>query len=118
MSPLAKYHRDIPGLCERFEAFVCKKEICNAYTELNDPFDQRLRFEEQANQKAQGDDEAQLVDETFLNALEFGLPPTGKSSIKFASEELVWSHAIVVGPCACKLLRKSKPAPLYSKYSS
>jgi lysyl-tRNA synthetase class 2 len=44
MSPLAKYHRDIPGLCERFEAFVCKKEICNAYTELNDPFDQRLRF--------------------------------------------------------------------------
>lgn len=44
MSPLAKYHREIPGLCERFEAFVCKKEICNAYTELNDPFDQRMRF--------------------------------------------------------------------------
>lgn len=77
MSPLAKYHRDIPGLCERFEAFVCKKEIVNAYTELNDPFDQRLRFEEQANQKAQGDDEAQLIDETFCNALEYGLPPTG-----------------------------------------
>ncbi|KAH7392287.1 hypothetical protein DE146DRAFT_662159 [Phaeosphaeria sp. MPI-PUGE-AT-0046c] len=77
MSPLAKYHRDIPGLCERFEAFVCKKEICNAYTELNDPFDQRLRFEEQANQKDQGDDEAQLIDETFCQALEYGLPPTG-----------------------------------------
>lgn len=77
MSPLAKYHRDIPGLCERFEAFVCKKEICNAYTELNDPFDQRLRFEEQANQKSQGDDEAQLIDETFCQALEYGLPPTG-----------------------------------------
>jgi lysyl-tRNA synthetase class 2 len=77
MSPLAKYHRTIPGLCERFEAFVCKKEICNAYTELNDPFDQRLRFEEQANQKAQGDDEAQLVDETFCTSLEYGLPPTG-----------------------------------------
>ncbi|KAF1992456.1 putative Lysyl-tRNA synthetase, cytoplasmic [Aulographum hederae CBS 113979] len=77
MSPLAKYHREIPGLCERFEAFVCKKEIVNAYTELNDPFDQRLRFEEQANQKAQGDDEAQMIDETFLNALEYGLPPTG-----------------------------------------
>ncbi|KAJ4992564.1 Lysine-tRNA ligase, cytoplasmic [Stagonosporopsis vannaccii] len=77
MSPLAKYHRDIPGLCERFEAFVCKKEICNAYTELNDPFDQRLRFEEQANQKAAGDDEAQLIDETFCQALEYGLPPTG-----------------------------------------
>ncbi|KAH9875518.1 Protein kinase [Plenodomus biglobosus] len=77
MSPLAKYHREIPGLCERFEAFVCKKEICNAYTELNDPFDQRLRFEEQANQKSQGDDEAQLIDETFCQALEYGLPPTG-----------------------------------------
>ncbi|KAF2405251.1 lysyl-tRNA synthetase [Trichodelitschia bisporula] len=77
MSPLAKYHRSKKGLCERFEAFVCKKEIVNAYTELNDPFDQRLRFEEQANQKAQGDDEAQLIDETFCQALEYGLPPTG-----------------------------------------
>ena len=77
MSPLAKYHRSIPGLCERFEAFVCKKEIVNAYTELNDPFDQRMRFEEQANQKEQGDDEAQLIDENFCTSLEFGLPPTG-----------------------------------------
>lgn len=77
MSPLAKYHRDYPGLCERFEAFVCKKEICNAYTELNDPFDQRMRFEEQARQKDQGDDEAQLIDENFCTSLEYGLPPTG-----------------------------------------
>ncbi len=77
MSPLAKYHRSQPGICERFEAFVCKKEIVNAYTELNDPFDQRLRFEEQARQKAQGDDEAQMVDENFCTSLEFGLPPTG-----------------------------------------
>jgi len=77
MSPLAKYHRENSGLCERFEAFVCKKEIVNAYTELNDPFDQRLRFEEQARQKAQGDDEAQVLDETFLTAIEYGLPPTG-----------------------------------------
>jgi lysyl-tRNA synthetase, class II len=74
---LAKYHRSKPGLCERFEAFVCKKEIVNAYTELNDPFDQRLRFEEQARQKAAGDDEAQMVDETFCTSLEYGLPPTG-----------------------------------------
>ncbi|KAJ5125821.1 uncharacterized protein N7443_008865 [Penicillium atrosanguineum] len=77
MSPLAKAHRDQPGLCERFEAFVMTKEICNSYTELNDPFDQRMRFEEQANQKSQGDDEAQLIDETFCQSLEYGLPPTG-----------------------------------------
>lgn len=77
MSPLAKYHRSNPGLCERLEAFVCKKEIVNAYTELNDPFDQRLRFEEQARQKDQGDDEAQMIDENFCTSLEYGLPPTG-----------------------------------------
>ena len=77
MSPLAKSHRSRPGLCERFEAFVCKKEIANAYTELNDPFEQRLRFEEQLRQRDAGDEEAQLVDETFCRALEFGLPPTG-----------------------------------------
>lgn len=77
MSPLAKADRAIPGLCERYEAFVCTKEIVNAYTELNNPAEQRLRFEEQARQKDQGDDEAQMVDETFCNALEYGLPPTG-----------------------------------------
>ncbi|KAI9656699.1 MAG: lysyl-tRNA synthetase [Trizodia sp. TS-e1964] len=77
MSPLAKHSRDNPGLCERFEVFVCKKEIVNAYTELNSPFEQRLRFQEQANQKAQGDDEAQPVDEGYCVALEYGLPPTG-----------------------------------------
>ncbi|KAM3512545.1 hypothetical protein MY11210_003808 [Beauveria gryllotalpidicola] len=77
MSPLAKSHRSIPGLCERFECFVGTKEICNAYTELNVATEQRLRFEEQASQKAQGDDEAQAIDETFCKSLEYGLPPTG-----------------------------------------
>ncbi|CAG8542315.1 42_t:CDS:2, partial [Acaulospora colombiana] len=77
MSPLAKGHREIEGLCERFELFVATKEVCNAYTELNDPFDQRDRFAEQARQKEQGDDEAQLIDETFCTSLEYGLPPTG-----------------------------------------
>jgi lysyl-tRNA synthetase class 2 len=76
MSPLAKNHRSRPGLCERFEGFMCGKEFCNAYTELNDPFEQRLRFEEQSRQKEQGDDEAQGVDEVFVDALEHGLPPT------------------------------------------
>ena len=77
MSPLAKKHRSIPGLCERFELFVATKEVCNAYTELNDPVDQRQRFAQQANDKAAGDDEAQLIDETFCTSLEYGLPPTG-----------------------------------------
>uniref|UniRef100_T1GT77 Lysine--tRNA ligase n=1 Tax=Megaselia scalaris TaxID=36166 RepID=T1GT77_MEGSC len=77
MSPLAKYHRSKTGLTERFELFVMKKEICNAYTELNDPFVQRERFEQQAKDKAAGDDEAQMVDENFCTSLEYGLPPTG-----------------------------------------
>lgn len=76
MSPLAKWHRSIPGLTERFELFVMKKEVCNAYTELNDPAVQRERFEQQAKDKAAGDDEAQAVDENFCTALEYGLPPT------------------------------------------
>ncbi|TGJ77548.1 hypothetical protein E0Z10_g10723 [Xylaria hypoxylon] len=77
MSPLAKADRSVPGICERFEAFVCTKEIANAYTELNDPIDQRARFLDQANDKDKGDLEAQLIDETFCEALEYGLPPTG-----------------------------------------
>jgi lysyl-tRNA synthetase class 2 len=77
MSPLSKWHRSIPGLTERFELFVSKKEVVNGYTELNDPFIQRQRFEQQAKDKAAGDEEAQCVDETFCNALEYGLPPTG-----------------------------------------
>lgn len=76
MSPLAKWDRNTPGLTERFELFVMKREIANAYTELNDPLKQRDTFEQQAKDKAAGDDEAQLIDETFLNALEYGLPPT------------------------------------------
>lgn len=77
MSPLAKWHRSLCGLTERFELFVCKKEVCNAYTELNDPIVQRERFEQQAKDKAAGDDEAMFVDEAFCKSLEYGLPPTG-----------------------------------------
>eukprot|EP00732_Lithocolla_globosa_P000891 Lithocolla_globosa_v1_NODE_350_length_4366_cov_13.568778.p1 type:complete len:656 gc:universal NODE_350_length_4366_cov_13.568778:30-1997(+) len=76
MSPLAKYHRDRPGLTERFELFVFQKEICNAYTELNNPAVQRERFETQAKAHQSGDLEAQLIDENFCRALEYGLPPT------------------------------------------
>jgi lysyl-tRNA synthetase class 2 len=77
MSPLAKWHRSEPGKSERFELFINGMEYCNAYTELNDPFVQRAAFEEQMKDKAKGDEEAQEVDETFLKALEYGLPPTG-----------------------------------------
>ncbi|XP_028258399.1 lysine--tRNA ligase isoform X1 [Parambassis ranga] len=76
MSPLAKWHRSQKGLTERFELFVMKKEICNAYTELNDPIRQRELFEQQAKAKAEGDDEAMFIDDTFCKALEYGLPPT------------------------------------------
>ena len=76
MSPLAKWHRDAPHLTERFELFCAGRELCNAYTELNDPHIQRSLFEQQATAKAAGDDEAQLVDDVFCEALEMGLPPT------------------------------------------
>ena len=76
MSPLAKYHRSIPGLTERFELFANYHEMANAYTELNDPFTQKELFLEQLEAKKKGDDEAQGYDENFVKALEFGLPPT------------------------------------------
>ncbi|MDX2134638.1 MAG: lysine--tRNA ligase [Saprospiraceae bacterium] len=75
MTPLAKKHREKPGLVERFELFINRKEVANAYTELNDPLDQRARFEEQLELAARGDEEAMRLDEDFLRAMEFGLPP-------------------------------------------
>jgi lysyl-tRNA synthetase class 2 len=76
MSPLAKKHRSKPGLVERFEAICNGKEICNSFTELNDPIDQRARFEEQLELGKRGDEEAMVLDEDFLRAIEYGMPPT------------------------------------------
>ena len=76
MSPLTKKHRSIPGLVERFELMANGKEIANAYSELNDPLDQRERFEEQIRLMERGDDEAMFIDNDFLRALEYGMPPT------------------------------------------
>lgn len=77
ISPLAKRKKDDPRLTERFEIFITQREMGNAFSELNDPVDQRLRFEDQVRAREQGDEEAQMMDEDFVTALEYGMPPTG-----------------------------------------
>jgi lysyl-tRNA synthetase, class II len=81
LSPLARQKRDDPGLVDRFELFVVRMEMANAYSELNDPQEQRRRFEQQLEARAAGDEEAQLLDEDYIRALEYGLPPTAGEGV-------------------------------------
>ncbi|HET8885657.1 MAG TPA: lysine--tRNA ligase [Salinimicrobium sp.] len=116
MSPLCKVHRDNPELTERFELMVCGKEIANAYSELNDPIDQRERFEKQLELSKQGDDEAMFIDHDFLRALEYGMPPT--SGLGIGMDRLIMfltNNASIQEVLFFPQMKPEKKAPVISE---
>jgi lysyl-tRNA synthetase class 2 len=96
LSPLAKDHRSVSGLVERFEGYIGGFEVCNAFSELNDPLEQRRRFEAQMEDRARGDEEAQMLDEDYLRALEYGMPPAAGLGVGIDRLTMVFtdSHSI------------------------
>ncbi len=114
MSPLAKKHRTEPGLVERFEAIANGKEICNSFSELNDPLDQRERFEEQVNLGKRGDDEAMTLDEDFLRALEYGMPPTAGLGIGIDRLSMIMTNSPTIQEVLFFPQMKPEKQPVYA----
>ena len=114
MSPLAKKHRSKPGLVERFEAVVNGKEICNSFSELNDPIDQRERFMDQMELGKRGDEEAMMLDEDFLRALEFGMPPTAGLGVGIDRLAMIITNQPSIQEVLFFPQMKPEPKPVYA----